>query len=156
MSNDDSIRRRTFLQATGVAAASIALAGCTGNGDDDDGPDYDYIDDEPDYDGWLGSVDYDGTVDWTDESQVEIAVGADDGYRFEPPAVAISPGTEVVWEWTGSGGGHNVVEVDGAFESELVNEAGHTFEHTFDESGTYRYSCTPHEAQNMFGAIHVE
>ena len=163
MSNDDTLRRRSFLQATGAAAVAVTLAGCMGddNGDDDEDDDngdddYDYLDDEPDYGDWLDGVDYGGTVDWTGEDQVEVAVGADDGYRFEPPSIAISPGTEVVWEWTGMGGAHDVTEEDEVFASDLVDEEGHTFEHTFDDEGTYRYVCTPHDNMDMFGVVHVE
>jgi plastocyanin len=30
-----------------------------------------------------------------------------------------------------------------------------TFEHTFEETGTYRYLCVPHESLGMVGAVHV-
>ncbi|PSP91806.1 halocyanin domain-containing protein, partial [Halobacteriales archaeon QS_4_66_20] len=59
-------------------------------------------------------------------------------------------------EWTGEGGGHNVVDEDGKFESEIVSEGGHTFEYTFEESGTTRYYCAPHKASGMKGAVVVE
>ncbi|SHL47610.1 ABC transporter substrate-binding protein [Haladaptatus paucihalophilus] len=37
MTDTDNLTRRRFLQATGGAASAVALAGCTGGGDDDNG-----------------------------------------------------------------------------------------------------------------------
>jgi halocyanin-like protein len=98
-----------------------------------------------------------GVVDWTDRDEGTVVVGGgDDGLSFTPAIVRITPGTTVVWEWSGEGGGHNVVETDGAFESELGQEEGVTFEHTFEESGAYLYYCAPHRALGMKGAVIVE
>ena len=78
-------------------------------------------------------------------------------FAFAPAAVRVSPGTTVVWEWTGNGGTHNVVNrEDGLFESELTVSEGHTFEYTFEESGEYRYVCIPHETLGMVGVVVVE
>lgn len=103
---------------------------------------------------WLEEFE-DRTIDGRDEDSVEVAVGADGGLSFGPPAVLVDPGTEVVWKWTGDGGQHDVVHVNGMFESELTDEQGHTFEYVFDEPGVYRYVCVPHEAMEMKGAIAV-
>jgi halocyanin-like protein len=114
---------------------------------------------EPDYGGWFDGVDnYDETVDERGSSEITVEVGVDNGgqpYGFGPAAVRIDPGTTVVWEWTGRGSSHNVVAEDGSFESELSSEEGHTFSHTFEEEGVYRYVCTPHESLGMKGAIVV-
>jgi halocyanin-like protein len=67
----------------------------------------------------------------------------------------VSPGTTVVWTWTGAGGSHNVVAEDGSFESDLVVAEGHAFSHTFEEPGTVRYVCTPHRALGMKGVVVV-
>lgn len=109
---------------------------------------------------WFSNVDnYDGVVDETGSSSVTVEVGtqANGGaYGFGPAAVRVDPGTTVTWEWTGNGSSHNVVaEGGGSFESELVGDAGHTFEHTFEEAGVYRYACTPHKALGMKGAVVV-
>ncbi|WP_425601419.1 halocyanin domain-containing protein [Halobaculum magnesiiphilum] len=109
---------------------------------------------------WFSNVDnYDGVVDETGSSSVTVEVGtqANGGaYGFGPAAVRVDPGTTVTWEWTGNGSSHNVVaEGGGSFESELVGDAGHTFEHTFEEAGIYRYACTPHKALGMKGAVVV-
>ena len=151
--------RRTVLRATGTLLTA-ALAGCLGS-DDEGGADYETVpaDEEPDYEGWLGATEtYDGTADFRGESEVEVAVGAgSQGYAFEPAAIMIDPGTTVVWRWTGAGGGHNVVEEDEAFgDAEIAVEEDHTYKHTFEGPGVYRYVCTPHDARGMRGAVAVD
>jgi halocyanin-like protein len=100
---------------------------------------------------------YSETEDLRGEEEVVVEVGAGDGLQFAPPAIWIDEGTTVVWEWTGEGGGHNVVSQDGEeFESDTDDSAGFTFEHTFEEGDQISYYvCTPHEAQNMYGGVAV-
>jgi halocyanin-like protein len=98
---------------------------------------------------------YEGLVDMTGEDEVTVEVGAGDGLAFGPAAVQVDPGTTVVWEWTGEGGSHNVVHEEGNFESELVGEEGHTFEHQFDSEGNFLYFCQPHKPSGMKGAVVV-
>jgi len=132
----DRTRREALAGAAALAAAS--LAGCADAvvpGSDEDG------DEEP--------------IDRTGEKTVSVSVGADIGFDFAPANVVVDAGTTVIWEWTGAGGGHNVVDTEGAFESELVAEEGHTFEHAFAESGTYTYVCTPHQTRGMVGSVEV-
>jgi len=160
------------MSAAGVAAT--ALAGCSsdsggsGGGDESDGGSEetesggsdDGGSDSYDFDGWFDDVDnYDGVVDETGSDEVTVEVGSQGNggaFGFGPAAVAVSSGTTVVWEWTGDGGGHNVVAENGDFESETTSEAGFTFEHTFESSGTYEYVCVPHETMGMKGAVVVE
>jgi halocyanin-like protein len=102
---------------------------------------------------------FSGVVDETGSDSVTVTVGAEGNggnLAFAPPAVRVSAGTAVTWEWNGKGGSHNVVAEDGSFESELTTEAGHTFSHTFEESGVYTYYCQPHKALEMKGAVVVE
>lgn len=170
--------RRDVVSATGIAGVTL-LAGCTsGNSNgSDDGADSDgsdtggtsgdgseggseeptYLSEEPGYDGWLDDTDnYDGTVDLTDQDSVTVAVGYEQ-LLFDPAAIAISPGTTVTWEWTGNGGSHNVAsEGEGPLDSETVEEEGHTYEYTFEESGTFLYQCDPHATLGMKGAVYVE
>ena len=112
------------------------------------------------FDGWLDGVsNYDGVVDETGSSATSVEVGVDNGgqpYGFGPAAIKVSTGTEVTWEWTGKGSTHNVIDEGGAFESELVAEEGHTFSYTFEETGTYKYSCQPHKTLGMKGVVVVE
>ena len=140
------MRRRTYLGA--VAGAMSLVAGCSG-GDGGDGGDT--------YGDWFANVDnYDGEVDRTGTSTVRVDVGAGDGFAFAPAAVRVDAGTRVVWEWTGQGGQHNVVERDGAFASPYHTESGATYEYVFDESGLFPYYCDPHRAMGMKGGVRVE
>lgn len=156
--------RRTFVATTGTAVATL-LAGCSGGGaesndaggedNDDDGGGY--LDDEPGYGEWFDDVsNYEGTLDRTGQDDVTVKVGAGDGLQFDPPAIAISPGTTVTWEWVGQGGQHNVAAEKGEFESELIDEEGHTFEYTFEEAGVFKYQCDPHVTIGMKGAFVVQ
>lgn len=147
--------RRRFVRLAGSTALAVSLAGCASDGDD--GDDFEYVDEEPDYGAWFDDVqNYERTADLTGRDEVRIDVGAGDGLRFDPPAVQVSTDTRVVWEWTGQGGDHDVVDENGAFQSERAGQAGHEFSYTFEESGTYRYYCTPHRSVGMKGAVVVE
>ncbi|AAV45529.1 halocyanin-like protein [Haloarcula quadrata] len=108
------------------------------------------------------SSNFDGSmVVMTDQDEVSVSVGAEGNggaFAFDPPAINVSTGTTVVWEWTGQGAGHNVKsEGDGPLDSgSAVAEEGTTYEYTFEETGTYLYNCVPHKALGMVGAVVVE
>ena len=165
--------RREILKAGG-AALTVGLAGCIGPFQDGEGvpgsvekdPDADNGNENgsggngsgfPQVEDYLGDANnYEGSVeDLTGEDSVTVQVGAGNGLAFGPAAIQVDPGTTVTWEWTGEGGGHNVVDEDGKFESEIVSEGGHTFEYTFEESGTTLYYCAPHKGSGMKGAVVV-
>lgn len=138
--------RRALLRAAGLAAAG-ALAGCLGGGGG--GPSEGYGD-------WLDDANGDtAPVDRTGRGRVTVMVGAGDGFAFDPAAVEVSPGTTVVWEWTGRGGDHNVVHDGGSFRSEYASSAGYAFERTLGTAGVYRYYCSPHRSLGMKGAVRV-
>lgn len=146
--------RRAFLATAGTAVA--ALAGCstpeTSGGSK--------LPTEPNYRGWFDGVsNYEGTDDFRGQSAVTVRVGVQGGlgyFKYGPPAVAVSPGTTVTWEWTGEGGAHDVVAERGAFDSgEAVRSDTETFEHTFERPAIYRYYCTPHADLGMRGAVFV-
>ncbi|WP_284011294.1 halocyanin domain-containing protein [Haloarcula pelagica] len=143
-----ALNRRQFVQ-TAAAAGALAGAGTA------------TAQEEPDYGGWFDDVsNFEGTVDRRGQDTVEITVGAEGNngaFAFDPPAVMVSPGTEVVWTWTGAGGGHNVVsDGDGPLNSgDPVSESGTTYSHTFESEGIFKYVCTPHEALGMKGAVVV-
>ena len=87
---------------------------------------------------------------------VEVGTEANGGnFGFTPPAIHVDNGATVVWEWTGEGGSHNVVNEGGEFESELTGESGFTFEQTFEEDGIYNYFCEPHKGNGMKGSVVV-
>jgi halocyanin-like protein len=176
----DTLDRRTMLKTMAAGAATATIAGCSsgggdsgGGGDSDDGSGSDGSDggsggdsggssggEKMDFGGWMDGVsNYDGVVDKTGSSEVTVTVGAEGNngaFAFGPAAVKVSKGTKVVWKWNGKGGGHNVNAQGGEFKSETVSEEGHTFSHTFDSTGKYKYACTPHKAMGMKGAVVVE
>ncbi|MFB6155474.1 MAG: halocyanin domain-containing protein [Haloferacaceae archaeon] len=109
---------------------------------------------------WFDDVgNYEGVVDRRGERGVTVRVGTrgnGGAFAYDPPAVRVSPGTTVTWEWTGAGGYHDVAAVDGSFGSDLLGEAGAAFAATFASAGSYRYYCTPHRGLGMKGAVVVE
>lgn len=161
------ISRRTYLAGVGLLAAGglSALAGCGARGEP---PATEtptsrvakgFVPVEPDYGDWFEGVEnYDGTRDrrgrW---SRVQVGGKGNGGYNtFESAAIAVSPGQTLVWDWYGTGPGHNVVDEAGTFDSgEPVDDSDHTFEHTFDEPGIYLYVCEPHKSMGMRGAVLV-
>ena len=113
----------------------------------------------------------DGVVDMTGQDTVDVVNGAMTNVEipdfplsmvpvaFDPVAVEVSPGTEVVWTWQEYPEGfpeipHNVVSLkeddngDPLFENPegVVYDPGLTYSVTFDEPGNYLYYCTPHGA----------
>ncbi|WP_251329502.1 halocyanin domain-containing protein [Haloplanus pelagicus] len=185
MSDPQSRTRRSVVLSTSALALGglTALAGCSGgsggSGDGGSGGDGSGGDGGSDgttteggdtategdgggagLDDWFSNVDnYESVVDETGSDRVTVAVGAQGNggaFAFDPPAVRVSTGTTVVWEWTGQGQQHNVAADGGGFESDLSAEEGFTFEHTFSSAGTVRYVCTPHRALGMKGAVIVE
>ena len=155
------MNRREFVRTAGGAAGAAATLSATGAAaaQEDGGGGGETV---PDYGGFLDQVgNFDGsTVDATgqDTVTVEVGVQANGGaYGFGPPAVHVDNGATVQWEWTGEGGGHNVVsDGDGPLDSgSTVSQAGVNYEHTFEEDGIYPYVCVPHEGLNMKGAVVV-
>ena len=171
------------MAGTGAALAAGVLAGCSGGGDggggdggggggDGDGDGGggggggvggESVDDVPSaMDDYLSDARlYDGTVlDLTGSDEVVVDVGAGDvGFAFDPAALRVAAGTTVRWEWTGTGGAHNVAAASESatdFDSgSAVDSAEETFEHTFDEPGVQLYYCTPHRMNGMLGGIDV-
>jgi halocyanin-like protein len=158
MSEETELGRRAFLRAAGAGAGVAATTGAAAAQGGQTAVDYgDWFSDVP-YWGGPGS-----TVDRTGQDEVSITVGGapNNAWSFIPAAVRIDPGTTVVWEWTGEGGGHNVVSdsVPGGAEQfrsgDPVGEAGTTYELTFETEGVYTYYCNPHLANGMKGALAV-
>ncbi len=147
--------RRDVLRG-GVAAGATALgAGAASTSAAAQGSDYG---------GWLSDVDnYDGTTeDLTGQESVEIEVGAQGNggtFAFAPPAVRVSPGTTVTFNWTSNT--HNVLLEEQPEESSWeghapIENTGFTLEHTFEVEGVYKYYCEPHLSLGMKGVVVVE
>lgn len=151
--SDNAVSRRGLLRsaAGATAAAGAASATSTTAAAQSEEPAWDY------------SADADGGYeDARGEEEVTVMVGAEGNggdLAFSPAQLWIDPGTEVTWEWTGEGGDHNVVTVDGPadLESALTAEAGFEYSHVFteDEAGITDYVCEPHDALEMKGEIAV-
>jgi halocyanin-like protein len=158
------VSRRGFLR---TAAGGTAVAAASGTAAAQDGTTTGTPtgtasgETRPDFGGYLEDVsNFEGeVVDERGQDEITIEVGAqgnNGAFAFAPAAVHIDSGTTVVFEWTGEGGGHNVVNEGGAFDSgDPVASAGVNFEYTFEEDGVYNYFCTPHKALGMKGAIVV-
>ncbi|MFB6131479.1 MAG: plastocyanin/azurin family copper-binding protein [Salinigranum sp.] len=101
----------------------------------------------------------------TDQT-VSMAMTIDGGHYFIPDIVWVKKGGTVTWE--NSTGEHSttayapsndkprrIPDVAKGWNSELVEDAGATFEHTFDKPGVYDYYCIPHESLGMVGKVIV-
>ncbi|MFC7077512.1 halocyanin domain-containing protein [Haloarcula halophila] len=155
------VSRRAFLQTAAGATTVSAAAGTavaqeegTDSGGGGGGP--------PDFGGFLDQVgNFDGSVtDATgqDSATVEVGVEANGGaYGFGPAAIHVDNGATVQWEWTGNGGGHNVVSAEGGplDSGSAVAQSGVNYEYTFEEDGIYPYICVPHQSLQMKGAVVV-
>ncbi len=145
-----SLTRRAILTSSGTAIGSLVALRSSGTAAAQS--------ERPDFGGWLEGVDG-GFRDARGESSVTVEVGADGNngsFAFSPAGLWVDPGTTVTWEWTGSGGQHNVSAQSGAsFESDLTDEAGFTFEYTFEDSGISTYQCDPHASLGMRGGVAV-
>ena len=151
------MKRREFITAAGVGSAATA-AGATGavsaaaqeegGSEEPDWPEF--VDEANEYSSGE-------TEDLRGQEEATVEVGAGDGLAFAPPAIWVDAGTTVIWEWTGEGGGHNVASEEGEeYASEVTDEAGFTFEHTFEEDGQINtYKCEPHAGQGMHGGVAV-
>lgn len=150
------MRRRHFL-ATLSTSLTIVSAGCLAT-PESVGPTTDTpptIQQPPTYDGWIDGA---PTYDRLDAESVTVSTGvqgAGGHYAYEPAAVAVSPGTRIVWRWTGKGGLHNVVGLNRQFRSTLTSEEGHTFSHTVGDEGVVKYYCGPHRSRGMRGVLLV-
>lgn len=157
------VSRRTFIGTAAVTGVGL-LAGCGGSdgGDGGDGGGGTPTSEVPsEVSEYLSDTDnFDGSLqDETGSESVTVDVGAEGNggnFAFAPPAISVDTGTTVTWVWTGEGQNHNVVDEDGAFESEQTAEEGFEFEYTFEEAGNYLYYCAPHESLGMKGAVVVE
>jgi halocyanin-like protein len=154
MTDGTDVSRRGFLRAaTGATAAAGATAAGAGSAAGQTTL--------PDFGGYLAQANNgDAIEDLRGSSEVTVSVGAgSDGLAYDPAGIWIDPGTTVIWEWTGQGGGHNVIAMEDAaasFDSGAPVTEG-TFEYTFseDEAGISNYYCSPHQSLGMLGSVAV-
>lgn len=150
------VTRRSFLRAGGAAAGTAAVAGQAA-AQEEGGEEAEV---EPTFDGYISGVDG-GYEDQRGEDEVTVEVGASGNggnFAFSPAGVWVDPGTTVLFEWTGEGGGHNVVSEDDDFgldSGSPVSDEGVNYEFTFEEGGLAKYFCSPHKSSGMLGAVAV-
>jgi plastocyanin len=72
-------------------------------------------------------------------------------FAFEPETLEVAAGTSVTWTNAGEIP-HTATSADSAFDSGVL-DSGQIFSHTFDDEGTFPYSCAIHP--NMTGTIVV-
>ncbi|MFC6889925.1 halocyanin domain-containing protein [Halorubrum trueperi] len=153
MSTDD-VSRRTFIRTAGGAAAAAGAATATSGTAAAQ-------EEQPDWPSGVTSGNLGEYLDARGESEVTVEVGAgDDGLAFNPTQLWVNTGTTITWEWTGSGGSHNVVTVEGEADldsGDSVDEEGYTYEYevTEEDAGITHYHCVPHDAVGMHAGIAV-
>jgi len=151
-----SSTRRRFLRGAVPAVGAVALGSGGVRAQETETP----AQERPDWDGWLDGIDG-GYRDARGEDSVTVRVGASGNggnLAFEPAGLWIDSGTTVTFQWTGQGGGHNAVAVEGPADidsGDPVEEAGTTYEVTFEAGGITNYICEPHESLGMKGAVAV-
>jgi plastocyanin len=114
-----------------AAVVALAVAACSGDG--------------------AGSTTTGAPAD-TSSADAEAAVSIE-GFAFGPAELTVAPGTTVTWTNDESGIPHTTTSDDGDWDSGTL-QPGDTFSFTFDEPGTYAYSCSIHPS--MHGTIVVE
>ena len=162
-----------------AGAATVALAGCSGDGDESDDEnnppesaenesgtsseaELDTNDSEQDT-GTAGEEETDGN-ETADDAGAEpeatvVSVGPEESpTMFEPETLTVESGTTVTFEWATDN--HNIVvesqPEDGDWDGQAeIENTGYTHEHTFEADGEYEYICEPH-APDMRGVVVVE
>jgi plastocyanin len=107
------------------------------------------------------------TVTSGQTSQVDFALTEEDlgnvveitltsSFTFSPATVTISPGTTV--RWVNGASIYHTITPDGHSEWDraTMDQAGETFQHTFDNTGSFPYYCEPHRSAGMTGTITVQ
>jgi serine/threonine-protein kinase len=174
--SDRATSRRRFVATVGTTGIAVGLAGCSGgdgdgsgndgNGDGGNGGDDSYSAAEQRVVEYLNDDPAEGTFDgsFADETgadEVVVTVGADGNgadYAYAPPALRVSTGATISFEWAEGGSQHNVVSEDisdVSFDSGDTKQEGDPFVQSFDEPGVALYYCTPHRGLGMKGGIVV-
>jgi plastocyanin len=105
----------------------------------------------------------------SDDSSGAPVVDMTDALKFEPQEITVSVGDRVEWRNAGNiahtvtTDPSKVAEPDGVsipngvrpWDSGLLG-ADETFSRTFEQPGSYRYVCIPHEGARMVGTVIVE
>lgn len=140
-----------------VAVAALTLAACGGNSSE---PEPDVVGARP-----TQTEDAAAEMEPTNAATVEMT----DEFTFEPDEIVLKAGGKVTWVNSSEMATHtSTADPKKAAEAANVElppgakpwnsrfmDAGEEFSLTFDEPGTYRYFCIPHEKLGMVGTIRV-
>lgn len=173
--------RRRYLGTVALGVGTFGVAGCTGNGDGNDGENGDgsgtATENPTTTDAETTESPTESPTETPTDGETEtptatpeppadpdqrVAVG--DGLSFDPETFEIAAGDTVLWEWVG--GGHNVEYDDGAVPEgtdwtgtegsrTTTYGEGHAHWHTFETPGEYAYYCVPHQSNGMRGSFTV-
>jgi plastocyanin len=76
---------------------------------------------------------------------------------YSPQEITVTVGATVMWQINTGENNHDVVSVDGLFVSNVPMTRGvDTFTYTFTKPGEYRYLCSFHIPEGMFGKVVVK
>jgi plastocyanin len=94
-----------------------------------------------------------GTTSGTASQVVKLNPDPNTVGRYDPPAVTVSKGQTIEWDWIANDAQHSVTSDDTTtFDSGLCS-AGTKFFVTFNSTGDFKYHCTIHAA--MTGDVKV-
>jgi plastocyanin len=88
------------------------------------------------------------------ETQGKVVEVKMEGYHFKPDKITIEPGTTVEWINTGKIV-HTVTDDNDTWDSGGL-KPGEKFSHRYDQKGTFKYYCIPHEEAQMTGTVIVK
>ena len=133
--------RRAVLRLSTATLATLSTAGCL-NGQSSSIQTV-TMPDNLTFEPKTATIETGETVMWTNESDIQHTVTA---YEDEIPDGAA---------YFASGGFESERAAKNRVSEGLIAPGG-SYEHTFDQPGTYGYLCIPHESSGMVGTVRVE
>ena len=94
-----------------------------------------------------------GATTGTDSGSADQGAVSIADFKFTPDDLTVSVGATVTWTNDDSGLAHTTTSSDGLWASGPI-QPGDTFSFTFEEAGTFAYTCSIHPS--MSGTITVE
>lgn len=157
--------RRAFLRASGVALGTISAAGCVSapsQGDEQPSPP------PTDTETSTPTKTVSPRPSSTGDERTVLMVTEGSEYFFDPIGLFVQPGETVTWEirndlhsstaykkGNGPAETTRIPEDADTWNSDILQEKGATFQHTFEVEGTYDYFCIPHKTLGMVGRLVV-
>lgn len=133
--------RRTVLRLSTATLAMLSTAGCLGG--QSSSAQTVTMPGDLRFEPKIATIEPSETVTWTNESDIDHTVTA---YEDEIPDEAA---------YFASGGFESERAARNRVTEGLI-APGENYEYTFEEPGTYRYFCIPHEGSGMIGTVRVK